>query len=179
MTEWRIIEEFPLYSVSEDGRVMRTGKGRFQPSSKILKGWPDRDGRRCYSFRCDGKKVNCKGYLLVAVAFLGPRPAPGLEVCHCDNTKTNDHWRNLRWDTRASNEADKRLVCTDNSGERHGLSKLKIEQVNEIVRLYARANLSQREIAGRYGLHQVTVSQIVRGKRWIYARQRAELSAST
>lgn len=171
--EWRVIEEFPIYSVSEDGQVMRTGQGRFGPTNKPLKGWPDAYGYRCYSFRKDGRKVNRKGYLLVAGAFIGPRPAPGMEVRHLDNTRTNDHWRNLKWGTRAENEADKIAAGTDNAGERHGMAKLKLPQVREIIALYGAGGISQREVAERYGVQQMTISLIVRGKYWARALERS------
>lgn len=164
--EWRVVEEFPTYSVSEAGQVKRTGDGRFRASNKLVKGSPDAYGYTQHGFWRDGKHVNRKAYQLVASAFIGPRPSPKHEICHNDGSRTNDHWTNLRWDTRAGNEADKRKTGTDNAGERHGSAKLTAQEARQIAELYRSGGLSQREIAERFAVHQVTVSMIVRGKLW-------------
>lgn len=43
---------------------------------------------------------------LVLEAFVGPRP-PGLVACHNNGNGTDNHVRNLRWDTQASNMQDR------------------------------------------------------------------------
>lgn len=43
---------------------------------------------------------------LVLLAFVGPKPA-GLEVCHGDGTRINNHLANLRYDTRSANQQDR------------------------------------------------------------------------
>lgn len=50
-------------------------------------------------------------------------------------------------------------------GEACPWAKLTRADVNAI-RAALRAGVLQREIAARFGLHQVTVSQIKRGKSW-------------
>jgi len=173
MMDWRIVGEFPNYSVSEDGQLRRSGHGRFKPSDSPLKGWIDAYGYRCYTFWQDGRKLNRKAHRLVATAFLCPQPSPKHEVCHTDNDRTNNHWSNLRWDTRAGNEADKRVVKKDNAGERHGLAKLTIPIVQDIIRRYNAGGITQQKLADEYGIHQVAVSQLVRGKRWSRALEEA------
>lgn len=164
--EWRPIPSFPSYIVSEYGDVMRTG-GRLRPTGKPLKPWLRKDGYRSYGLRRDGKKIDTNAHQVVAEAFLGPAPFSGAMVRHIDGTTANgDHYTKLRWGTRAENEADKLLVGTDNRGERHGMSKLTSEQVAAIVARYQRGDISQREIAADYGVHQMTVSLVVRGKLW-------------
>lgn len=49
---------------------------------------------------------------------------------------------------------------------RRGGRKLTPADVRKIRRLWERTNLSQREIGERFGVHQVTVSSIVRGVTW-------------
>src|SRR5699024_9822191 len=43
---------------------------------------------------------------LVAESFIGARPE-GMEVCHSDGNKTNNHVANLRFGTSSDNELDK------------------------------------------------------------------------
>ena len=45
-------------------------------------------------------------------------------------------------------------------------SKLTPSDVRKIRRLWERTTLSQREIGERFGVHQVTVSAVVRGVTW-------------
>ena len=45
-------------------------------------------------------------------------------------------------------------------------SKLTPADVRKIRRLWERTTLSQREIGERFGVHQVTISAIVRGVTW-------------
>ena len=46
------------------------------------------------------------------------------------------------------------------------MSKLTIEQVHEIRRLYVPGKVKQVELAERFGVTQVQISQIVLGKLW-------------
>lgn len=46
---------------------------------------------------------------LVAMAFLGPPPAPNYDVDHIDRCKTNNHASNLRWVPRGINLENKGL----------------------------------------------------------------------
>lgn len=45
---------------------------------------------------------------LVLSAFVGPRP-PALAACHSDADKRNNRLGNLRWDTYAANNAERRM----------------------------------------------------------------------
>jgi hypothetical protein len=56
-------------------------------------------------------------HVLVAAAFLGPRP-PGLEVCHNDGNKMNAAASNLRYDTHQANEHDKRIHGTHHNSRK-------------------------------------------------------------
>ena len=53
------------------------------------------------------RSVTKKVANLVALAFLGPKPFPGAEVCHNDGDKMNSRLSNLRYDTASANERDK------------------------------------------------------------------------
>ena len=49
---------------------------------------------------------------LVLQAFVGPCP-DGMEACHNDGDRSDARLSNLRWDTRSSNQFDRRLHGTD------------------------------------------------------------------
>ena len=50
--------------------------------------------------------------------------------------------------------------------KKDGGRKLTAADVRKIRRLWERSDLSQREIGERFGVHQVTISSIVRGVTW-------------
>lgn len=103
---------------------------------------------------------------LVCELVNGPPPTEKYDAAHsCGKGKygcvTPAH---IRWDTRAGNFADKLIHGTHHRGERHGMSKLKAADVIEIRRLKGR--LTQREIAEKFGVNRVTVSDIWTGRKW-------------
>ena len=92
---------------------------------------------------------------LVAKAFTGAIPR-GMEVCHRDGIRTNNHSRNLYYGTRRQNNLDKR---------KHGTaSRYKISPVarNRIRELYGSAGVTQAQLARMFGVHRNTIYNIVR-----------------
>lgn len=100
--EWRQIEDFPHYLISNYGRVKREGKVEARQVSVSDKGFPvvtlyGRDSKTRYL-----RQIN----KLVADAFV-PKPAfddpqrPSNAVWHIDGDLTNCRAENLMWDTRA------------------------------------------------------------------------------
>jgi len=118
--EWRSINNFPSYEVSNFGRVKSLGrivyrKGRFgkrpypirerilRPCARTKRGKPT-----LYTvslFTNEGKKKTVKIHQLVLDAFVGKCP-PNMEGCHNDGNPYNNNLKNLRWDTRLANIAD-------------------------------------------------------------------------
>lgn len=97
MTEWRTIPSFLGYSVSDDGQV----RGR--------RGLLTQHIDACHYFRLglyrDGKRINCRVHVLVAEAFLGPRP-DGAVVRHVDGDHRHNTIGNLVWGTPSENVRD-------------------------------------------------------------------------
>ena len=119
--EWRPvpIERYrDVYMVSSLGRV----------KSLARHGNPDRILKPQYSntghYASVGMSINShlrtrKVHTLVALAFLGERPA-GLDARHLDGDKTNNAVSNLAWGTRSENEHDKvRHGTHQNSSKTH------------------------------------------------------------
>lgn len=102
--EWRTIPGFSDYSASSFGRIRRE-----TASPKAVAGHIKRlsyDGRyqitRLYTD--DGRLVSRRIHILVALAFLGPKPDPTLEVNHLDGDKLNNVPSNLEYITSYENE---------------------------------------------------------------------------
>jgi hypothetical protein len=115
-------------------------------------------GRPCVEFWKDGKRrPGIKVHRLVLEVFVGPRPE-GLECCHWDGNRKNNRLENLRWDTRASNEADAR---------RHGtaLAKLTENDVREIRRRHSRGE-SKNALAREFGVDPKTIRDAINRKTW-------------
>jgi hypothetical protein len=109
-----------------------------------------------------GKTI--KANRLSWIIYRGDIPE-GLCVCHvCDNRKcvNPDH---LWLGTIAENNKDATIKGRIASGENHGKHKLCVEDIYFIRDLYAQGH-SQRYIADIVGIHQGTVSQIVRRITW-------------
>ncbi len=73
----------------------------------IIKPAGFRNGYPGVSLTREGRKFSRYVHLLVAVAFIGPRPRPELDCCHGDGDPWNARADNLRWDTKSANALDK------------------------------------------------------------------------
>lgn len=156
---------YPGYEVSAFG-VVRTTIRRWRsgyPVGYVLTPYTEKDGRVGVNLTINGKHKATRVARIVADAWICPCPDPKLEVCHWDGNEANNHYRNLRWDTRSNNHKDKLRHGTHARGERHPHAKLTQAQVDEI----RRSPDLQRVIAGRYGIQQAHVSRIKRGVRWL------------
>lgn len=116
--------------------------------------------------------VNGRSQLAHRVAWAlkhGPIP-DGMLVCHtCDNRKccNPDHlWLGTNSENVADMKAKKRARAP--RGETHKRSKLSDEAVREIRRTYLRKQVSQQALADKYGVSQVLVGMVVRGKIWTH-----------
>ncbi|TIU71779.1 MAG: HNH endonuclease [Mesorhizobium sp.] len=164
--EWRISPSFPAYEVSENGDVRRCARGlRGGAVGKVMKAYVRADGYRMYILRRDNKSFHRKAHQLVAEAFVGPKPFPEAEVRHWDGTRTNDHFSNLLWGTRAENRADAVRHGTLLRGERAPRAKLTMDQARQIREL-AKTGLAQWKIGERFGVAQNCVSRVVREVRY-------------
>jgi hypothetical protein len=100
--EWRPIPGFPGYEVSNMGRVLSHRRGR----PRVLRQSPD--GRRYQKvvlYREDLRATR-PVHVLVALAFIGPRPA-GLQIRHLDGNSDNNRPWNLKYGTPTENMQDR------------------------------------------------------------------------
>lgn len=146
--------------VGFEGRYWVSDLGRVRSERKVL------------VIRCSGKYPDVfvgngiarkAVHRLVARAFLGPRP-PGLVVCHADGDRMNAKLQNLRYDTPASNEADKLAHGRRVRGARCTGSKLTEESVLAI-RADARPN---SVVAAEYGVTKQAIRKVRSGESWAW-----------
>lgn len=102
------------------------------------------------------KGVQHRVHCLVLQAFIGPRPV-GQQGCHDDDNPDNNALKNLRWDTPKGNIADRKKLM----GESNPSAKLTDAQKAEVLAA-RKAGHSLKEVAARYGITDVRVSQIAR-----------------
>lgn len=82
---------------TKPGRVLSPGLNRAGAN----------DGYYTVSLRVDGKPKSHRVHRLVAVAFLGQPPEPGMDVRHLDGNELNNRVENLAWGTRSENMQDR------------------------------------------------------------------------
>lgn len=169
---WREVPGFPGYRVSDHGRVQSCkGRGNRRPGPI----WRDmqpvllRIGYYQVNFRLgDGVLHRRYVHRLVLEVFVGPCPE-GMERCHCDGTRTNNHLSNLRWGTHASNMQDAArhgvMGRTSLPGEQHPMAKLTADQVQEIRRL-RKAGCNASALAARFRVTPTQVYRVANSECW-------------
>lgn len=116
-------------------------------------------------------QINLKGshigaHRLMCIRVNGPAPTEKHEAAHsCGKGHLGCvHPKHLRWATSAENSADLYTHGTVNRGERNGTAVLTAEDVIQIRNLHP--TLSQRKIAGMFGVSRRAVEDILSRKTW-------------
>lgn len=182
--EWRPISGFQDYEISNYGRLRsyrrRTRKWRNPQNARRddpiqVKGTVTNLGYVAHILRehPGSKPIRRMAHRLVALAFI-ENPQNYTDVCHNDGDPSNNHVSNLRWDTHQNNQADMRRHGTMQDGERCITSKLKEQDVLDII------SHSQRHGRGsgvflskKYGVSRGLISEIINKKAWKYLHERA------
>lgn len=162
MEEWRRVStERGYYSVSNLGRV------RNDTTSRILS--KDLGTGDYWFIRLGAYEKNKKVAVLVAEAFIGPRPN-GHEINHKDGNKLNDRPENLEWVTHQENGLHSWRIGTHkavpNYGVKNGNSVLDSSKVKHIRELYATGLHSHKSLGKMFDVDATTIGQIVNRKTW-------------
>jgi hypothetical protein len=166
--EYRPIEGFPGYEVGIDGSVRsRRVRGH---ADKLAKDWrwltPVKDGDdhlRVVLYRNTVRHPRFVHHLVLET-FRGHRP-DGTQACHRNGVPWDNRLSNLRWGTAKENAADREEHGRTARGNKHGVSKLREEDIPEIRELIS-TGVPQREVARRFGVAKGAIGFIVSGKTW-------------
>lgn len=97
MEIFKVIKEYPLYSVSTEGRVIKNSTKKVMKPSKKPNGY-----MQINLFTCDGRRKKEHVHRLVALTFI-PNPNGCPEVNHIDGVRDNNVVGNLEWVTHKEN----------------------------------------------------------------------------
>lgn len=159
---WKEIDNYPDYRVSSFGRVVSlTSQGR---GTLILTHWIDPDGYHHVNLYKNSRNKRHAVHILVATAFIGPRPFEGAQVCHNDGYLSNCCKYNLRWDTCKNNHKDKVKHGTLLTGDRHPNSKYS-EALVDKIRDDLKHSIPRKDIAEYYDIPLTFVHDVALGRR--------------
>lgn len=110
--------------------------------------------------------INKKTYVvavhrMVLLAFVG-EPEKGHEACHNNGNPRDNSIINLRWDTHLNNNKDKIKHGTYLRGEKHPLSKLTKENIDEI----RNSDSTGVSLAKKFSVTTGTISAVKTGRTW-------------
>lgn len=167
--EWRPIDDFPGYEVSNFGRVRSLDRVVVGPKRKttmhgrVLRAHRDEDGYQRIVLIKNGKS-HWKGiHRLVLIAFVGDQPDK--IVRHLDNDPSNNRLDNIVWGTHLENQNDRIAAGTSNHGEKNGAAFLVEYQVIEI-RARRSAGETITSLAREFGVTPTLINKIAIGEIW-------------
>ncbi len=165
--EWRVIAEFPDYSVSNQGRVRRDVVARNNRKPGLLRPQRMPRGYRYVTLTDGITPHNRTVHRLVALAFLGEPPADKPEVNHIDFDKTHNDVRNLEWCSRLRNARHAREAGRyfAPQGELCGNAKLEESDIPAIF-IFNRSGWSHAAIARRLNVSARAICDVLCGRTW-------------
>ncbi len=176
MCNTRPIPGLPGYEASDDGYIWRNPHVVTKQDHRGNDYNIQTDGywlcltttKRGYVTVSIGGKLR-KVHRLVALAFI-PNPDFKPEINHRDGIKNNNRVSNLEWETGKENvkHAVENGLFNSLRGSKHPHSKLTEEIVLEIRREYATKEISQTDLAKKYGVPQGRISCVVNRKSWTH-----------
>lgn len=116
----------------------------------------------------DGRKFNLRVHRAVLMAFSG-MPNSEQEACHNNGNALDNRIENLRWDSHANNNRDRRIHGTLPVGEKHGMAKFSPELIDAIKN----GRVTERES----GVSHTHFWRIKTGKSWIHGYSEIDLLA--
>jgi len=150
---------------------------------RLLKPGKDRYGYLYINLYKNDKKHFRTVHRLVLENFNPVENMDKLQCNHIDGNKENNRLENLEWCTKSENEKHafkiglkyyskkwkekiSEKLKDKYKGENHPRSKLTEKGIVKIKILLEEGNLTQKEIAEKFGISQTTISDIKTGKRW-------------
>ena len=168
--EWRPVVGYEgLYEVSNLGQVRRVSGKRGTWAGKILR--PGIASHGYPTVALTDHKAHMRSWplhMLVAYAFLGPRPN-GHQVNHKDANRKNPCLANLEYITPSANlQYAHDLGAFRHAKYAHGEQSHKSTLTDDAVRDIRASGVSLRLLAQRYHVHTSTIHSIKRRKTWAH-----------
>jgi hypothetical protein len=165
--EWRAVPGYTSYEVSNHGRVRRAVGGKGAVGGRILKSIRSSSGHLAVVIHQNGVRSKQQIHRLVAMAFIGPAPKPGLCVLHSDDNPTNNTPPNLRWGTSKENAADRKLNrgWHDLAGAKNPAARLN-ERTVAAIRVWLTMGICGSCLGRIFGVSKETIYAIHQGRTW-------------
>lgn len=137
----------------------------------ILKSWTcNKYGHLCVSLSKNNIEKKCLVHRLVLETFISSCPE-GFEVRHLNGDPRNNNLNNLKYGTSKENTQDsikhKTFICGSKS--KHAI--LNDAKILEILQLIEEGDLTQNEIACRYGVSPQTICDVKKGRIWKHVKR--------
>ena len=167
MEQWKVIDEYPKYSVSTFGRVKNNATGKLLAQS--ISNW----GYCRVAIYADNKRKQLSVHRAVATAFIPNGNPERIQVNHIDCNKQNNNVQNLEWVTPVENMAHaykNNLVPTY-----HDKAIVMLDKDYRILQQFKSATDASRQVSGIRG-NQGNISRsaqsngekLALGYRWMY-----------
>lgn len=170
---WRPIPGYEgLYQASSLGRVRslpralpREGGTIVRYAGRLLTALPDGRGYLAVSLSVPGERTKRRVHILVASAFIGPRPGR-LDINHKNGVKTDNRAANLEYVSRSRNNEHAYALGLANAkrGQSSGRAVLTDEQAKYVLRM--KGIKRQRDLAKELGCPKGTIANIHSGRTW-------------
>lgn len=158
----RACPSFPGYLVSDDGVVISLRR-RLKPL--ILRHTIHRKGYHLVAVATPNGQRSIGVHVLVADAFIGPRPSSTTQVRHLDGNPHNNRANNILYGTPAQNAADRQRHGRYARGAQHHNSRLTEGQAMDILVKRA-AGQKVKALALEFGVSRSTVEDLIYRKQW-------------
>lgn len=148
------IPNYPAYSVSTDGRVLK--------GDKEMKQYKDRRGYSAvWLYNGHNNRKYMSVHRLVMLAHSPIDNPDEMTVNHKDGVKSNNDISNLEWMTNRENMQHALrtgLYKTENMGGKKGKSyAINPDLLAQILDVYTNTKISIRKLAGLYGVNRATL----------------------
>ena len=151
-------EDYPGYYISVSGQVFSFRSGKYLKPIRVGNYLGLTIPHRTHGL--------VKRYIHRLIAeFMFHSIPQDMHVCHNDGNRHNNNIFNIRIDTPAGNNADKRAHGTVAIGEKNPMARLTWEAVTEI-RVKAASGVPQINLSREYRVSPMTISRAVRGESW-------------